>query len=82
MARCVVSLPVTNLPDHRFQAREEGTDLRCRHDIRQAVRPSIPDGLPRFYGVLTRAPFAAGLAALITLAFKAATGSCPNSAGS
>ena len=25
--------------------REEGTDLRCRHDIRQAVRPSIPGGL-------------------------------------
>ena len=30
--------------DHRH-AREKGTDLRSRHDIRQAVRPSIPGGL-------------------------------------
>jgi hypothetical protein len=56
-----------------MQARKEGTDLRRRHDNRQAVRPSIPGGLCAFYGRLAaRAP--AGFRVPVGFALSTATG--------
>ena len=58
-----------------MQARKEGTDLRRRHDNRQAVRPSIPGGLCAFYGRLAaRAPFRAGFRVPVGFALSTATG--------
>ncbi len=72
-----VSVLVTNsTEDQTLRGRREPTSHGSRHDIRQAVRPSIPGGL-LFFNTLD---FRAGFKAPSNLAFNTTAGRCRNRA--